>query len=120
MATRTAASVPLRAQIAAEHSAGSIFQNTLYDHIGEYETYPEEALQQHLQGVVLVVFTMDRTGAVLRVWVKKTSGAPILDRAATQSILRAQPLPAIPPQLPDQITVELPISFSTTDASLDN
>jgi protein TonB len=111
--TATAMSASLR--LASERGATSAFETALYDHIEQYETYPAAALAQHLQGVTLVVFAMDRDGLVLGVWIAKTSGAPILDRAAEDSIRRAQPLPPIPHQLPGRMTIELPIAFSVPD-----
>jgi periplasmic protein TonB len=100
---------------ATERSVTAAFQAALYDRIGRYQVYPKEALQQQLQGVVVVTFVMDRNGTVLKVSVKRTSGELILDKAAAESIVMAQPLPSIPPQLPGRLTVELPIAFSASN-----
>jgi len=43
--------------------------------------------------------------------VHSSSGYPVLDEAATETIRRAQPLPAIPPDLPEKLTILFPIEF---------
>jgi protein TonB len=99
------------AKATAERSASAAFQDALYDRLGRYQIYPKEASQQQLQGLVLVTFVMDRDGTVLNVSVKRTSGETILDKAAVETILKAQPLPRIPPQLPGHLTVQVPIAY---------
>ncbi len=103
-------------QFALSAGTTSTFQTALYDRIGAYQVYPQEALRQHLQRMVPVVFAMDRDGDVIKVRVKRTSGEMILDQAAVERIVRAQPLPTTPRQLPGRLTVELPIAFSTSTA----
>jgi protein TonB len=92
-AATASAAMSARSRLATERNATSAFEAALYDHIGQYETYPTAALAQRLQGVALVVFAMDRDGLVLGVWLAKTSGAPILDRAAEDSIRRCRRSP---------------------------
>ncbi len=119
-AADSAMDVIASSQRAAQRSVTAAFQAALYDRIGQYEIYPKEALQQQLQGMVVVTFVMDRNGTVLKVSVKRTSGEIILDKAAAESILMAQPLPSIPSQLPGHLTVELPITFSTSNLQSGN
>ena len=57
------------------------------------------------------VFSISRDGKVLGAWVKTSSGQAVLDRAAIETIRRAQPLPAIPPALPDPFKIELALGF---------
>ena len=105
-------------RVASQRAAAASFEATLLDHLGHYQLYPEEALRQRLTGVVLVVFAMDRSGAVLGVWLKKTSGQAVLDTAAMAGIRRAVPLPAIPPELPGRLTVQLPVAFAWENQAL--
>jgi periplasmic protein TonB len=95
---------------AAASNAMFDFQKVLFDHVERYRHYPEGAGLQNLQGVVELLFTMDRRGTVLGVWVKKSSGSARLDQAAIDTIRRAQPMPPIPPGLPDRVEVLLPVA----------
>jgi len=65
-----------------------------------------------MEGTVRVVFLLRRDGTVLDAWVQSTSGETILDHEAIDTIYRAEPLPAIPGELPDQIRVLLPVNFA--------
>jgi protein TonB len=87
------------------------FQRTLYEHIERYQRYPERARQAQLTGVVQVSFIMDRGGSVLSAWIEERSGFSVLDQEALATIWRAQPLPPIPPHLPDRMQIVLPILF---------
>jgi protein TonB len=105
---------PLEEQGTAASTEAQLFQQALSEHIGQYRKYPERARQGAMSGVVEVGFTMDRSGAVLKVWIRHDSGFVLLDGEAIATIWRAQPLPRIPPNLPDRLDVFLPISFSLT------
>lgn len=87
------------------------FQRLLLAHIERYQRYPGAAKRDGLQGTVLVVFAMRRDGSVVRVGVKSSSGRPILDQEAVETVRRAQPLPMIPSDMPEQLTVLLPVAF---------
>ncbi|MGT2504597.1 TonB family protein [Bradyrhizobium guangxiense] len=50
-------------------------------------------------------------GTLVRLDVKSSSGRPLLDQEAIETIRRAQPLPRIPADMPDLITVLLPVAF---------
>ena len=60
----------------------------------------------------MVLFTISRDGLVLGAWVKQSSGSASLDKAAIAAIMKTQPLPSIPSQLPDPLNVELPASVN--------
>ena len=85
----------------------SAFQKTLLTHIARYRP----AQRDRLQGVAQVLFVMRRDGTVTEVWVRTSSGHVALDQAAADTVRRAQPLPAIPPELPERLTILLPVSF---------
>ncbi len=88
----------------------SVFQRILLSHIARFRQYPPAAKSgQH--GIAQLVFSMRRDGTVSEVRVRNSSGSQLLDDAATDTIRRAQPLPAIPADLPDQLTILLPIAF---------
>ena len=89
----------------------SEFQRRLFARIETCRQYPATARRARLQGVVELIFAMDRNGIVLGVWIKQSSGYPVLDKEAIATVLRAQPLPAIPAELPDPLNITLPIAF---------
>ena len=87
------------------------FRNALLRHIARFQRYPKAAEQQRLQGTVRAVFSISRDGRLLGAWVKTSSGQVVLDKAALDTLRRAQPLPVIPSALPDPIRIELALGF---------
>jgi periplasmic protein TonB len=102
---------PQRAADAAPNAAMLQFRDALLRHIAKFQRYPRSAERQHLQGTVLAGFSIGRDGKLLGTWVKASSGQAVLDQAAIDTILRAQPLPRIPPALPDSMKVEVALGF---------
>ncbi len=89
-----------------------MFQRALLTHIAKYRHYPDQARRDRAQGIVQVVFAMRRNGTVTDVWVKTSSGHSSLDHAAVDTILKAQPLPSIPVDMPDPLNIAMPVDFS--------
>ncbi len=89
----------------------SNYQSALFAHVLRYRFYPEEARADRLRGVVRVQFALSRDGRILSAWVQTGSGFPVLDEAALEALRRAQPLPAIPPELPGEMEVLLPLDY---------
>lgn len=87
------------------------YQRLLLAHIERYQRYPGTARRDGLQGKVVVAFAMRRDGVLLAVSVKSSSGQPVLDEEAVETVRRAQPLPSIPSDLPEQLTIRLPVVF---------
>ncbi len=58
--------------------------------------YPSEARAQRLRGEVQVAFTVSSNGSIGGIRVVRSSGSPILDKAAIETVRRAAPFPAIP------------------------
>jgi protein TonB len=87
------------------------FKQALFRHILRYQRYPKAAESRGLQGTVKAVFSMNREGKLLGVWIKSSSGQAALDQAAIDTIRRAQPLPRIPSVLPDSMTVDVALGF---------
>lgn len=90
-------------------AVGSDYQRRLLAHIEPFKRYPADA---GANGIVQLVFEINRDGGVLGVWVAKSSGSAVLDAAAVDMVRRSQPVPAIPDGLPDLLTVRLPVAFS--------
>lgn len=84
----------------------------LMAHLEAHKDYPRPAQEAHIQGVVQVRFTMDRQGHVLSFAMVKSSGVPLLDRGAQNTVMNAQPMPPMPPDYPGEtLTLTLPINF---------
>lgn len=63
-------------------------------------------------GVVLVRFSMDRDGHVLVARIEKSAGDEKLDQQALAALLRAQPLPAPPAEVPgNSLDLIVPVDF---------
>lgn len=86
------------------------YQSVLLSHIARFRRMPT-GVAPGTSGVVQVLFSLRRDGKVLEVWVRSSSGQTALDQAAIETIRRAQPLPGIPADLPDTLTVVLPVAF---------
>ena len=85
----------------------------LMGHLARYKHYPVEARQAHVQGTVMLRFTMDREGHVLSFRIERTSGHAALDDEVSQMIERAQPLPAMPDDMPGaQLQLVIPVQFN--------
>jgi protein TonB len=99
-------------------AARASWQAQLVAWLEHYKRYPRLAQEQHQEGVVSLRFTMDRGGHVLAAQIDKGSGFPLLDEEVSALIQRAQPLPALPPEVPGvQMTLTLPVQFSLRPGS---
>ena len=87
------------------------FQQALFRHVARFQRYPRAARRDRLHGAVDTLFSMRRDGSLIGVWVKISSGQAVLDKEALDTIRRAQPLPAIPPELPDLINLRITLTF---------
>jgi periplasmic protein TonB len=94
-----------------ENSAAAKFQQALMRHVARYQRYPNAARSQRLEGKVDTQFSMSRDGKLLGVWVRTSSGQTVLDKEAMETIRRAQPLPPIPPELPDRLNIHVQLVF---------
>jgi protein TonB len=92
-------------------SAAAKFQQALLRHVAHYQRYPSAARALRLQGRVDTQFSMSRDGKLLGVWVRTSSGQTLFDKEAMETIRRAQPLPPIPPELPDRLNIHVQLVF---------
>lgn len=90
------------------------WQSALLGHIGKYKTYPEEARSRGKEGTSLIRMVIDANGNVLSSTLVGSSGNAALDRAALESIRKAQPLPKPPAELLSngEISVTAPFAFT--------
>ncbi|WP_417668885.1 TonB family protein [Roseibium sp.] len=74
--------------------------------------YPSAARKKGLTGNTVVSFTVDAAGRASGVRVVRSSGSPILDKAALDTVRRASPFPKVPPESGRKTwRFEIPIGF---------
>jgi len=89
------------------------WQSSLVRQLQRFKRYPSEAQSRSEEGVVLLSFSLDRTGHVLAHHIVRSSGFADLDNEVMAMIKRAEPLPAFPASMPQsQIDLTVPIRFS--------
>jgi protein TonB len=93
-------------------ATGSDYRARLLAHIQPFRRYPAQAEALDAKGVTQLIFRVDQDGRIIGVWVKSSSGFETLDNEAMATVLRAQPMPHVPPGLPAPLTVQLPVSFN--------
>jgi protein TonB len=103
--------LPVTVSSPPNHTAAQ-FQQALMRHIERFQHYPYEARRSHMEGTVQIAFVMGRDGKILDAWVRSSSGRVILDQEAVDALRRAEPLPKIPGELPNRLSVLLPVSFA--------
>lgn len=96
----------------AASTAPQDWQARVLAHLDSQKRYPPAARRLRQEGLVLLRFTIDRSGRVLSSRVEQGSGRALLDREALAMLQRAQPLPA-PPADVGGSTLELvtPVEF---------
>ncbi len=89
------------------------WQSSVVRHLQRYKRYPSEAQARSEQGVVLLSFSIDRTGHVLAHRIARSSGFADLDAEVMAMIRRAEPLPAFPASMTAaRLDLTVPIRFS--------
>lgn len=85
----------------------------LVRHLQRYKNYPAEARSHNEQGIVLLRFSLDRSGHVLTHHIVRSSGYADLDNEVIAMITRAEPLPPFPASMPQaRVELTVPIRFS--------
>jgi TonB family protein len=108
----------IRAQQRNAPKSISDWNSELVATLSRNKRYPTEALTNKEQGVVIVSFTVDRSGKLLNSRINQTSGSDALDQAAIDLLKRAQPFPPLPSSYDKtQITLSLPIRFSLAEGT---
>ncbi len=97
---------------AAPAQVPATWQSRLLAHLMRFKRYPAAAQARCEQGVALLRFTMTRDGIVTGFRVERSSGHPLLDQEVLDLIQRAQPLPALPPEMAEPgLELVVPIRF---------
>jgi periplasmic protein TonB len=89
------------------------WETSLVRHLEQYKRYPSDAQSRGEDGVVMLSFTVDRTGHVLARQIVRSSGYRELDAEVMSMIERAQPLPPFPASMTQaKLDLTVPIRFS--------
>ncbi len=89
------------------------WQTGLMRQLQRFKRYPASAHSHKEEGVVLLSFSLDRSGHVLAHSIARSSGFPDLDDEVMAMIMRAEPLPPFPASMvQDRIDLTVPIRFS--------
>jgi periplasmic protein TonB len=89
------------------------WQTSLMRQLQRFKRYPPAAQSRKEEGVVLLSFSLDRSGHVLAHSIARSSGHPDLDSEVMDMIMRAEPLPPLPESMPQtRIDLTVPIRFS--------
>jgi periplasmic protein TonB len=107
-----APAVPARTNAGAPRVERS-WETAMTRHLQQYKRYPSEAQSRGEQGVVMLAFTVDRSGHVLSREIVRSSGYRELDNEVMSMIDRAQPLPSFPASMSQaKLDLTVPIRFS--------
>lgn len=98
---------------AAEARAMPTYQQILLAHLERYKRYPRSAQRRGQEGVVRVRFEIDRSGKLLSYSLDRTSGNSQLDQGGLDTVIRADPFPPVPKEIPrDTFEAVVPIRFN--------
>jgi len=77
--------------------------------------YPAQARQARQQGTVIVLAWIDTAGKPVRVELQRSSGLPLLDRAAISAVREALFHPFIDAGIARAVRVLIPIEFALSE-----
>src|SRR6201991_1933166 len=113
-AERQASLTPSSAPAGANSAAALASYNQLVAaHLQRFKQYPSGARAAGEQGTSRLSFTLGRSGQVLGSRLAGSSGHPSLDGETLAMVRRAQPFPAMPPELKQaSMSFSIPVQFS--------
>lgn len=95
----------------APGNAKDSWEGRVLARLERFKRYPPAARSRRDQGVTTIRFRLDRQGHVLSSSIARSSGSAVLDQEALATLARAQPLPSIPGDRPDEVELVVPIEF---------
>jgi protein TonB len=108
-----APAAPSAADIARRAAAEANWEGILLSHLEQHKKYPRLARKRHEQGTAYLRFRMHRSGEVLSFALERSAGHEALDEEVLAMIKRAQPLPALPPEVTDsEVEIVVPVQFT--------
>ena len=98
---------------AASHATIASWRDLVLARLQQNKRYPSSAESRREQGVVMLSFSVDRSGRVLSRSIARSSGVAALDEEVLAMVQRAQPLPAFPPAMTQpSVNLVVPIRFT--------
>ena len=89
-----------------------VWMRAVTQRVRQFFYYPDSPQGVRATGVVTIHFVVGRNGQIDRLEIRKSSGNDGLDKAATDIMRKAQPLPPIPDRMhTDRVDGDLPINF---------
>jgi protein TonB len=76
--------------------------------------YPELARKAEVEGIVVVMVTIDESGKVISAWIAE-SGAEVLNESAIEAAYKFRFTPAKQRDVPVKATISIPFRFSLTE-----
>ncbi|MEM7530006.1 MAG: energy transducer TonB [Pseudomonadota bacterium] len=81
--------------------------------IAQERHYPRQALRRRVEGTVTLEVTIDRSGGLMNLSVRRSSGQRILDDAASNAARAVHRFPQAPDELPGgPFTFAIPVRFA--------
>ena len=113
-AERQASLTPSSAPAGANSAAAlASYNQRVAAHLQRFKQYPSSARAAGEQGTSRLSFTLGRSGQVLGSRLAGSSGHPSLDGETLAMVRRAQPFPAMPPELnKTSMSFSIPVQFS--------
>ncbi|MEA1955496.1 MAG: TonB family protein, partial [Campylobacterota bacterium] len=102
-------------QIEFDATKKEIYISNLYELLNQKKFYPKMAKRRKLSGVVSVSFTINKNGKIKDVFIGKTSGHSILDKAALKVLKSINTYKPIPDAVSmSSLNLNIPIKYSRT------
>ena len=109
----TPAAVPAVAAPAsgAPGNAKDSWEGRVLARLERFKRFPAVARSRRDQGVATIRFRLDRQGRIVSSSIAHSSGSGVLDQEALAMLARAEPLPPIPVDRPDEVELIVPVEF---------
>ena len=92
------------------------YTRKLINAIRKVQRYPKRAVDQGIEGDVVILIKIDKNGEVIERRLTQRSGSRIIDRAVLKMVNKAEPFPTIPEELGvEEFEFSVPLSFAFTD-----
>lgn len=89
------------------------YRQLLAAHLQRFKQYPSAARAAGEQGTAMLSFSVSRSGQLLGARLARSSGHADLDAETLAMIRRAQPLPPIPPEIPQAtLSFSVPVNYA--------
>ncbi|MFW6147624.1 MAG: energy transducer TonB [Thermodesulfobacteriota bacterium] len=76
------------------------YVQTVKNSIQKHWTYPAAAQNRYIQGDLMIIFRLERSGRLVSSHIARSSGYHILDEASVKAINLASPFPPFPESIP--------------------